>query len=378
MTRLDRYILREAFPPFAFGLLLYVGLILLSNLLGRAQWLVGVEFWGLVRWLWYQVPFVLNQTLPVAVLLATLLAYGRLSRENELLVIQAGGLPLLRTARWLFVAAFVLVGVSLYMSETLIPRANERAAVLWWDELTSKGNGLARLAGQDVPVGPYRLFFARYDYRTKEMVGVRLELWQGETLAVIFADRGRLEENRLRLVNFRQYTLDLTRLPLPDFASLEEAEQHLRRLVRMQNVARDPSRTLTVLLPKTRSQLLAQHGGGGFEDANPISYWYERIQKTVNSPREHLEARVQFHSMLAVPFANLVVLVLALPIAVRKAGSTGLAFGYSLIVTIGYYLVFTLGKLLALNGVVPPELGAWGANLLALGLAWVFGEGVYR
>lgn len=378
MTRLDRYIIREVIPPFVFGLLLYVGLILLSDLLGRAQWLVGFPLFGLLKWLWYQVPYVLNQTLPIAVLLSVLLAYGRLGRENELMAMRAGGIHLVRTARWLFVGAGLLVLVSLVMTEKIIPYANQQAAVVWWNQLATHGNGLSRLAGQNVAVGPYQLFFGGYDYQDGEMKDVRLESWDNQVLSVAFADRGRLDGSTLTLRGYHLYSLDYAALPLPDLSNYAALRNYLPRLIKAENVPQNVQSKLVIILPKTKNQLIAQDAGGGFEDSNTISYWFHKVETTHSDPEANTKARVMLSSLLAMSFASLVVLFMALPIAVKKVGGNGLAFGYSLIVTIGYYLVFTLGKLLALNGVVMPELGAWGANILALLIGLWIGKGVYR
>ena len=134
---------------------------------------------------------------------------------------------------------------------------------------------------------------------------------------------------------------------------------------------------MTITLPENRDQLVAEQAGGGFEDPNSISYWYRAVQEAV-TPQENREAQVMLHSLLAIPFANLLILFLAIPIAVQRAGSAGMAFGVSLILTLAYYALFTIGKLLASNGVVSPELGLWGANVLVAIFSLIMGKGVYR
>jgi len=362
MTRLDRYILREAFPPFVFGLAVYVLLLLVSNLLGQAKWIVGFPLLGVLKWLWYQVPLVINQTMPVALMLAVLLTFGRLARENELLVMRAGGIPLLRVARWVFVFALVFTAFGLYMAEFVVPKANAKVQLVWWDELMTRGRGLSRLVGQDVPVGPYRLFFSGYDYQAGEMLGVRLESWEGERLAVVLAERGRMRDNQLTLRDYRALGLDLAALEAPE----DDPAALLRRLVRSRSVGE----RLVLKLPKTREEIIARNAGELWGDTKSISYWYRRAFSESASPRDRAEALVMFHSDLALPFANLIVVVLSLPLAIRKATGTSLAFGYSLIVTILYYFLMTAGKILALGGRMDPVLAAWGPNLifLAVGL----------
>jgi lipopolysaccharide export system permease protein len=73
-----------------------------------------------------------------------------------------------------------------------------------------------------------------------------------------------------------------------------------------------------------------------------------------------------------------VILFLALPVAARRASSPAVALGLALGVTIAYYAVLSLGKLMALSGLIPAELGVWSANLLAVAVAFGLGKGVYR
>ncbi len=369
MTRIDRYILKEAFPPFVFGLFTYIFLLLVSNLLGQAKWIVGFPFWGVAKWLLYQVPLVINQTLPVALMLAVLLAFGRLARENELLVMRAGGIPLLRTTRWVFLFAVLATGFALYMAEFVIPKANQKVTAIWWDELASRGRGLAHLAGQDVAVGPYRLFFDRYDDRTGTLRGVRLERWQGRRLTVVLAERGRLRDRRLTLEAYRVYRLDLAAL-----AEKAPAEAILKGLLR----AESAGKRLVLKLPESREQVIARNAGELWGDTHSIRYWYQRSKEPGLGPRDRLEARVMLHSDLALPFANLIVVILSLPIAIRKATGTSLAFGYSLSVTILYYFMETAGKILALGGRLDPALAAWGPDLFFLALGLILMRGLLR
>jgi len=357
VTKIDRYVLKELLPPFFFGLVVYIFLLLVSNLLGQAKWVVGFPLWGILKWLWYQIPLVLNQTLPVALMLAVLLAFGRLSRENELLAMQAGGIPLLRVTRWAFVLAILATAYSLYQAEYVIPKANARVTQVWWDELRTQGRGLSKLVGQDVAVGPYRLFFSGYDYRAGEMVGVRLERWQDEAMTVVLAERGRMKDNRLTLWNYRVYGLDLAALDRE-----ADAESTLRGLLR----SRSAGERLVLKLPKTREDLIARNAGELWGDTHSISYWAQRAFAKDAGPKDRAEALVMMHANLALPFANLVVVIFALPLAVRKATSTSLAFGYTLLVTILYYFLMTAGKILAFGGKIDPVLAAWGPNLIFL------------
>mgnify|MGYP001770789195 FL=1 len=377
MTRLDRYFLREALPIFGFGLVLYVALGILTNVLPRAQWIGTAPLLAILKWMALMIPAAVSLALPTAILLAVLLTYGRLSRENELLVMQAGGISVLRTARTFLLGGVLLSVLSLVLAQWVIPWANRASVLVYWNALVPERNALFRLAGQDLAVGAYRLRFGSYDPASRAVTGVRLEAWQDRTLTVILAQSARFEGNRLIFKDYQTYTLDFAQLPLPDFNTLDEAQTRFQSFIKAQNIG-PPGAELSIRLSQSQQDLEAQYAGGGFESAVPLSVWWEKLRSSATPPRERLEARAQWHTGVALSLANLMVLFLALPVAVRRATSIGTALATALTLTIAYYVVFTTGKTLALTGAVAPEIASWMANILALGLGWWLGKGVYR
>jgi lipopolysaccharide export system permease protein len=377
MTRLDRYILREALPVFLFGLVLYVSFGLISNILPRAQWMTTAELGSILKWLALQVPYASVQALPIAGLLAVMLAFGRLARENELLVMQAGGISLLRTARLFLLGGLLLSGLSLALSEWVVPWANRATAVVYWNELIPERTPQFNLVGRELAVGEYTLRYDGFDPAKDEFQQVRLERWQGQNMTVILAQTARLQDRVIVLRNYKVFTLDFAQLPLPEFASLEAAQEGLQAVFKAQNIGQ-PGAELSVKLSRSRQDLEAQYAGGGFEVPVSLSEWWRKLQDPRTPPRELREAKAQWHSAIALALANLMVMVLALPVAVRRATSPGTALALALVLTIAYYVAFSTGKVLALSGPVPPEVGAWGANLLGLGVGLWMGKGIYR
>ncbi|MCS7067365.1 MAG: LptF/LptG family permease [Meiothermus sp.] len=377
MTHLDRYILREAVPIFLFGLLLYVGFGLISNLLPRAQWMGTAELGSILKWLALQVPAASVQALPVAGLLSILLAFGRLARENELLVMQAGGISVLRTARLFLWGGLLMSGLSLALSEWVVPWANRATAVVYWNELIPERTPQYNLIGRELSVGEYTLRYEGFDKPSDQLLQVRLERWQGQTMTVILAQSARLQGSVIVFRDYKVFTLDFARLPLPDFATLEQAEAGLREVFRAQNIG-PPGAELSVRLSRSREDLEAQYAGGGFETPVALSEWWRKLQNPSTPPRELREAKAQWHSGIALALGNLMVLILALPIAVRRATSPGTALALALVLTIAYYVAFSTGKVLALTSSLPPEVAAWSANLLGMVVGLWLGKGIYR
>ena len=363
MKRLDRYLLKESLPPLIFGLLLYSTLAVVSVTLPRLQWIVGAPLGPLLGWLALQVPAAAVQTLPIALLLAVLLTFGRLSTDGELLAAQAGGVALGRLARVFVLLGLLAAAGALFLNERVLPTTNAQVGALYW-RLTSGGSGLYRLAEQNLPLGDMSLRFDTTDRATDEMFGVRLESWQGRTLTVVFADRARFVGGGLELYGYQTTVLDLSALSRPQ----ENAESFLRALLHADSRAPGPDSSLRVTLPVSYDDLVTRFSGGGFEDSRSVRGAYRDARDEALPLNERRTAATLFHRKLAEPFANLTLLLVAVPLALLYARSRAVAFGLSLVVTLAWYLLLTVGQLLAQAGTLPVWLGVWAGNGLLAGL----------
>lgn len=366
MKRLDRYLLAESVPAVLFGMLLYSVLGVVSTTLPRLQWIVGAPLAQVLGWLALQLPTTIVQTLPLALVLAVLVSYGRLAADRELIALRAGGVPLWRVSLLYTGLGLACTLLSLGINEYVLPVTHARVATQYW-ELTSGSSGLFRLARKTLELDDFTLNFAGVDRRTDEMTDVRIERWEGRRLLVLFADSAVFEERGLRLRGYSTAELDLASLA----AEHGTAGDAYAALVRADSRPADSGSTLLLTTSETQAELTARHDDGGFEDPVSLSGARRRSLDTDISSTERRRMLVLFHRKLAEPFGCLVLLLLALPLAERYARSRGLAFGLSLIVTLVWYLFLTTGQLLAQTGTVPVWFGVWLANLVlaAAGLA---------
>ena len=366
MSRLDRYLFREAIPPLLFGVLLYSGLAVVSATLPRMRWLVDVPAGDLAWWLALQVPTAMVQTLPIAIVLAILLAYGRLASNAELLAMQVGGVPLLRT-----VLPFIGIGVvasllALAANQWLLPVTHRMVGSEYW-ELTANRSGLFRLASQNLDVRDFSLTFEGVEAGTETLRDVRVERWDDDVLTLIRADTGRFAGTDLVLRDYTTVRLDLRAL---DATGLTPAER-MEALVPFYNQPSASGAELVITTSFTAEDLIARFGQGGFEDTRSIREARSDSVDPSLPAQERRDAEILFHRKVAEPLANVVLVIAALPLAILFAHTRWVAFGLSLVVTLAWYLLLVFGQLFAQSGTLPPWLGAWLGNIVlgALGVA---------
>ena len=374
MTRFDRYLLREAAAPLLFSLALYSALAVVSVTLPRLQWVVGAPFGGLAYWLLLQVPAALVQTLPVALVLTVLLVFGRLSASSELAAAQAGGISLLRVGG-VFVALSALFAVTaLGVNEYVLPVTNAKVGSLYWPLTTGGQSGLWRLAAKNIPLSGYTLYFETADPETDDLLGVRIEAWQGERGTFVLAERARFGADGLELYNYSSSTLDFAALKSANQGSTaqDEATQNaetnsaadtLQAFVLRYTESARPDQPLVLKTSESVDELVTRYSGGGFEDSRSLGDTYQDAADPSLSPQDRRQAAVLFHRKLAEPFANLTLLLVAIPLSLLYARNRGVAFGLSLVVTLAWYVLLTAGQLLAQSGALPVWLGLWFGNI---------------
>ncbi|MDZ7800497.1 MAG: LptF/LptG family permease [Trueperaceae bacterium] len=366
MRRLDRALLAEGIPALVFGALLYGVLAVMSATLPRLQWLVGASVPELLAWLAAQLPTALAQTMPIALVLAVLLTFGRMAGDRELLAWRAGGVSLPRIVRPMLILGAVLTLGTLAIHQWVTPRTHAWVAGEYW-RMTAGGSGLFRLAGRSLPVAGFTLHFGGVDRGSGTIEDVRIEQWQGERLTLLRAEQGRFDGGDLVLTGHRTQILDLAALD----GAYADAAARLRALVPLDNRARDASSPLRIELGAQADDLAARFSQGGFEDPRSLSELAQDWQREGALVTERRTAGATFMRRLAEPFANLVLLLVAVPLSLGWARGRGVAFGLSLVVTLVWYLLLTVGQFAAQAGTVPVWAGPWSANVLlgAIGVA---------
>jgi lipopolysaccharide export system permease protein len=122
-TRLDLYILGEVLGPFAGGILFFLFIFLMFQLLRLAEMFIvhGVPTWTLVKMVSLLSISFLPTAIPVAFLIAVLVAFGRLSADSELVAMKSCGIGIGRLSLPVLALAVLLVGLSLGLNMNWVP-----------------------------------------------------------------------------------------------------------------------------------------------------------------------------------------------------------------------------------------------------------------
>lgn len=125
IKKLDSYILSKFLPVFlgAFFICLFVFMMqftwrYVDELIGKG---LSLEILG--RFFWYMGITLVPQALPLGILLASLITFGNMGENLELLAMKAAGVPLVRIMRPIFFVVLLLTGTAFYFQNSTAPEA---------------------------------------------------------------------------------------------------------------------------------------------------------------------------------------------------------------------------------------------------------------
>ncbi|MDW8103499.1 MAG: LptF/LptG family permease [Armatimonadota bacterium] len=126
----DRLILQELIGPFVFGVLLFTSLFFAGgSLFQLTEYVVkGASLWTVGRMVVLSLPQIMVKTFPMAMLLASLLSFGRLSSEIEIVALHAAGYSLWRIVMPVLAMGAAVSILAVGFNELVVPPAT---AEMW-------------------------------------------------------------------------------------------------------------------------------------------------------------------------------------------------------------------------------------------------------
>jgi LPS export ABC transporter permease LptF/LPS export ABC transporter permease LptG len=146
MRLIDRYIIREIVLPFVIALVVLTFLLIIPFLIEQAELLIakGVAWPIVARLMLTLVPATLGLTIPMALLIAILMAFGRLSADREVVVMMACGLSPLRLLRPVLLISTLAAAATLWVMIEAIPDANQTYREITLKVVADRAEGQVR------------------------------------------------------------------------------------------------------------------------------------------------------------------------------------------------------------------------------------------
>ncbi len=363
MKLIHRYLLKELFIPFLLGLALFTGVLISHQLFDITDLIItrGFSPLALLLFLVASIPQTFYFTIPMAILMGVLMAYGRLAADMELTIMRASGVSLRSLLIPPLIAGILLTSGLLMLREYGLPvLAHFQAAQLARMETPRPPELIS--PGRDLVLGPYTIYTEEIEGDI--MINPFLEDRSREYPLRIYARRGQwiqeadneyillLEEGTIHQQTEDEYrNIQFSRQTFP----FQTAEFSAEVAVDIEDAA-----SLTYLYKKmagSREELYSLEQRIQKEDTNLERAYRRQLEETRKNT-------IIFHRALAIPFASFFLILVGAPFGMlaRQSGKS-IGFVLSLLIIFTYYMLITAGEPLAMNGWLSPSLAAWSANL---------------
>lgn len=343
---ISRYLIREITGIFALGLTIFTLVLLMGRMVKLMEMVVsnGVPLVDVARLIALLLPSFLVLTIPMAFLLAVLLAFGRLSSDNEITVLKASGLSLYLLLPPVLIVALLAGALTLFISLVAVPWGNSGFKQMTVD-VARKYAATAireRIFLDDIP--GIVLYVDHYDEATRRMERVMIQDGRDpERPLTIFAKNGLIASDT---------TSGALRILLHNGSIHTQSINGGYRLVSFAEYL-----------------LTAEAGRGGAVVYTETEMGVKDLFNAANAPQTSPQARMkmlaEMHSRFAFPCAVFVFALLAVPLGMqnRRAGKTS-GFTVSILILLIYYILLSFLRTLAEKGVIPPFAALWLPNLL--------------
>jgi lipopolysaccharide export system permease protein len=357
LKTVDRLILRELWGPFLFGVGLFSMLVISTVVLQEALKFVSTYeqpasiFFRLVL---YSMPQFIVLSIPMGVLLGTLLSVGRLNTENEIIALRACGISLYRVLAPYFVVGILLSCVTFLGSEIIVPYCNSQAVDLEKAVISGKyGLGTRQrfhwpfynhdtgqlewvLVAGEVEDSTLRdvvliYFDAKDNYRNFMVEADRAE-WRGSTWVFFKMRQVKLQRSES---GDEQLIAEADRAIIPDFSIRPDVLKRRQKSSEDLNILQ----LSTVIRNKIKDEGLQA------------------------SDREILDYRTALQFKVSIPLTPLFFIIVAVPMAIMpQRSSRAMGMGLALLTVLAYYSLFVVFQKVGVAGYLPPVVAAWIPN----------------
>ena len=422
MRILDRYVLGRHAGPFVFAAITITFLFVMRVLVDFLGIFAArnLDPWTITETFVLSLGWILALTFPMAVLVAVVVAFGRLSQDAELDAIHAAGVSFFRTLLPVLAAAAVLTAALVVYNDRVLPEANFRLKTLTADIRKMRPTIAIREGVFMDDFDGYSLLVREVDDEhniVRDVTAYALDpkepvrtihapwgelLWEdrGDRLVIRLHD-GEMHEvdpdeaGNYFLLQFDVHNLIFdglgTRLERRQASSrgdrelpIGEMRRRVAQLVLEQSAEADSMRTeVAASAAELEDTVRAALAPGASVRPADFTTRARLLLRKVRSAerrvdRKELEARryeVEIHKKWAFPVACLVFVLVGAPLGARvRRGSLGVGGALSFFFFLAYYMASLGGEKLGDRGIVPPAAGMWAINVVlgVIGLFLVF------
>lgn len=343
-----QYIFFEMLPSFILGLLVFVSIILMFQVLRLTEFALvhGVAMKTIAEIIGYVVISLLPVLFPMALLFSVLLTYGRLSQDSEIVAMKASGLHMGMLLLPALILAALVGALSAQMSFNIAPWGNRQFEVLYTRLASTK-------AGAVIKEGTFAEGFfdmVVYANHVNSDKGILQNVFiydekSGDVPLTIIAKEGQIipdpdrpgHEVLLRLNSGEIHRQAKTHTKI----SFDTYDVHFSEPLKLEEKAKSPQ---SLTLQEVR----------------------EHLQKPFENEEDHRTLQTEYHKRWAISVLCLVFAMIGVGLGTttnrRAAKAGGMIMCIGLIIF--YWILYIAAEGMARGGSLPVVVAIWAPNVI--------------
>jgi lipopolysaccharide export system permease protein len=295
------------------------------------------------------IPFVLSLTIPMSMMVATLLAFGRLSSDMEVTAFKSSGIHLFHLIAPVLVFGAVMTVAMLYFNDKILPAANYTFKETHFKILQKQANVAIR---ERVFIDQFEGYQFYIDHLNSDGLFSQIKVfnhWAPQApIQTTLAKTGSLETNTQKYqmlfhLDNGVMSWDNTNYQTYNRLYFQHYTIHLKlenQLAHIDDIKKD------------------------FEEMT-LKEISDEIMSTKDDGRKR-SLQNEFQKRISLPFACIILIWFCAPLGlwIKAKGFIGFVLGLAMIFV--YYMMFTVGQILSERNVVSPIIGSWWPNLFLM------------
>jgi lipopolysaccharide export system permease protein len=345
MTVLNKYLIRELMKYFCMVLSSVVGIYLAVDFFEKIDNFVEakVAMSRAVVFFALRIPFIVAQITPVGLLLAVIIVFGLMVRNNEIAALKSGGVSVRCLFKPILVIAAIFSALLFFFSESLVPMTMRRANEIWQGEVRKESAVTSREKNIWIK-GNRSIFLIKYFMPSdKAIFGVTLNFFdeQFRLIRCLDAQKGVYSGGRWHFFDvIEQVLLDddgsykVTCLP-ESTEKLEFAPEDLSRVVK-----------------KCEEMSYSELSG--------------YIREVEQEGYDATTYRVDLSAKIAFPFVCIIMSIAGVGLALWREKKEGLASNIfsGIVMAFLYWTIYSFCLSLGYGEILPPMIAAWLTNFI--------------
>jgi lipopolysaccharide export system permease protein len=347
---INRYIFKEIASSFIIILFILTFVLLMGKILQIMDLMInkGISVLSIAKLIFFLLPSFMLFTIPIALLIAILIAMGRFSADNEITALKTSGISLMQIYYPVAIASLITFIITIIVGYFLVPQSNFATKRL-----------LFTIAQQNVNIGIKEKVF-NSDFKGFLLYAEKIPVNKNYMEDVIVSDNRIIGEQNTILAKKAFLVSDPESMTVNlklENGSIHTVSSDLKNYRKIDFNSYDIKLDLSTALAN-----LDESSKSSTEMT--MTELLERMNKPGLDKAAIRELAIEVHKKFSIPLSCIFFGLLALPLGIKSHRAVkSRSFAVGIIVVSLYYLLRIGGEALAETGHISTEIGVWTPNI---------------